>query len=47
MAEMYPDSSGEIRCLTGEELAIFKEYIDDGGAPHLTNPEPEELPTNI
>jgi len=46
MAEMYPDSSGEIRCLTGEELAIFKEYIDQGGKPQLTNPE-VELPTNI
>ena len=46
MAEMYPDSSGEIRCLTGEELAIYKEYIDQGGKPQLTNPEPdEELPT--
>ena len=47
MAEMYPDSSGEIRCLTGEELAIYKEYIEQGGKHQLTNPEPEELPTNI
>ena len=42
MAEMYPDSAGEIRCLPGEELAIYKEYIDQGGKPQLTNPEPEE-----
>jgi hypothetical protein len=41
MAEMYPNSSGEIRCLTGEELAIYKEYIDQGGKPELTTPEPE------
>ena len=46
MQEMYPDSAGEIRCLTGEELAIYKEYIEQGGKPQLTNPEPE-LPTNI
>ena len=39
MSEMYPDSAGEIRCLTGEELAIYKEYIDQGGKPQLTNPE--------
>jgi hypothetical protein len=45
MSEMYPDSAGEIRCLTGEELAIYKEYIDQGGKPQLTNPELPE--TNI
>jgi hypothetical protein len=45
MAEMYPDSSGEIRCLTGEELAIYKEYIEQGGKPQLTNPEPEPKPS--
>ena len=45
MSEMYPNSAGEIRCLTGEELAIYKEYIDQGGKPQLTNPELPE--TNI
>ena len=42
MSEMYPDSAGEVRCLTGEEMAIYKEYIDQGSKPQLTNPEPEE-----
>ena len=41
MSEMYPDSAGEIRCLTGEELEIYKEYIEQGGKPELTTPEPE------
>jgi len=47
MQEMYPDSAGEVWCLTPEELAVYREYIDKGGKPQLTNPEPEELPTNI
>ena len=42
MQEMYPDSAGEVHCLTDEDLAIYKEYIDQGGKPQLTNPEPEE-----
>ena len=42
MSEMYPNSAGEIHCLTDEDLAIYKEYIDQGGKPQLTNPEPEE-----
>ena len=46
MQEMYPDSAGEVHCLTDEDLAIYKEYIEQGGKPQLTNPEPE-LPTNI
>jgi len=45
MSEMYPDSAGEMRCFTREELAIYKEYIDQGGKPQLTNPELPE--TNI
>jgi len=42
MSEMYPNSSGEIRCLDEEDLAIYQEFIDQGGEPQLTNPEPEE-----
>ena len=30
---------GEVWCLTPEELAEYKEYIDQGGEPQLTNPE--------
>ena len=36
MQEMYPDSAGEIYCLTPEELAVYKKYIDEGGKPVLT-----------
>ena len=43
MQEMYPDSAGEVWCLTPEELAVYKEYIDQGGKPQLTNPEPTEI----
>jgi len=46
MSEMYPDSAGEVHCLDPEDLAVFKEYIEQGGKPQLTNPE-AELPTNI
>ena len=45
MQEMYPDSAGEVWCLTPEELATYREYIDQGGKPQLTNPELPE--TNI
>ena len=44
MQETYPDSAGEVYCLTDQELATYKEYIDQGGEPQLTNPEPAELP---
>ena len=44
MQEMYPDSAGEVYCLTDQELATYREYIDQGGEPQLTNPEPAELP---
>ena len=47
MQETYPDSAGEVWCLTPEKLAVYKEYIDQGGKPQLTNPEPAELPTDI
>jgi hypothetical protein len=44
MQEMYPDSAGEVHCLTDEELAVYREFIDQGGKPQLKNPEPAELP---
>ena len=45
MSEIYPNSSGEVWCLTPEELALYRDYIDQGGKPELTNPELPE--TNI
>jgi hypothetical protein len=36
MQEMYPDSAGEVHCLTPKELAVYKKYIDEGGKPVLT-----------
>ena len=47
MQETYPDSAGEVYCLTDQELATYREYIDQGGEPQLTNPEPAELPTDV
>jgi hypothetical protein len=41
MSEIYPNSAGEVWCLTPEELAAYREYIDQGGKPQLTNPEPQ------
>ena len=40
MQEMYPDSAGEVHCLTPKELAVYKKYIDEGGKPVLTKKEP-------
>ena len=45
MQETYPDSAGEVYCLTDEELAVYREFIDQGGKPQLANPELPE--TNI
>lgn len=45
MSEMYPNSSGEIRCLDDREIELYQEFIDQGGEPQLTNPELPE--TNI
>ena len=45
MSEIYPNSSGEVWCFTPEELALYRDYIDQGGKPQLTNPELPE--TNI
>ena len=47
MQETYPDSAGEVYCLTDQELATYREYIDQGGKPQLANPEPAELPTEV
>ena len=44
MQETYPDSAGEVHCLTDEELAVYREFLDQGGKPQLKNPEPAELP---
>ena len=41
MSEIYPNSSGEVWCFTPEELAAYREFIDQGGKPELTTPEPE------
>ena len=41
MQETYPDSAGEVYCLTDQELATYRAYIDQGGEPQLTNPEPQ------
>jgi hypothetical protein len=43
MQETYPNSSGEVWCLTPEELAVYRDYIDQGGKPVLTNPRPAEI----
>jgi hypothetical protein len=41
MQETYPDSAGEVWCLTPEKLEAYREYIDQGGKPELTTPEPQ------
>ena len=41
MQETYPDSSGEVYCLTDQELATYREFIDRGGRPALSLKHPE------
>ena len=41
MQETYPDSAGEVYCLTDQELATYREYIDQGGRPALSLKHPE------
>ena len=43
MQEIYHNSAGEMWCLNPEELAAYREYIDQGGKPQLTKPEPAEI----
>ena len=40
MQEMYPESAGEVHCLTPKELSAYKKYINEGGKPVLTKKEP-------
>ena len=38
MKEAYPDSAGNIFCMTEEEAKIYHDYIQDGGKIELNLP---------
>ena len=47
MKEVYSTSAGEIHCLNSEEIAIYKEFLDNGGKPELSYDHPQHNKSNI
>ena len=36
MIDVYPDSAGEIHCMTEEIFEDYKQFLEEGGKPELT-----------
>ena len=47
MQEVYSTSAGEIHCLTPDETAIYKEFLDNGGKPELSYDHPEHNKSSV
>ena len=47
MKDVYSTSAGEIHCLTQEETAVYKEYLNNGGKPELSLDHPQHSNNNI
>ena len=47
MKDVYSTSAGEIHCLDQNEIAIYKEYIDNGGKPELSEGHPQHQKSSI
>ena len=47
MKDVYPNSSGEIHCLTEQETAGYKEYLKNGGKPELSFDHPGKTNSSI
>tara|TARA_B100001778_G_C18578312_1_gene626127 strand:- start:967 stop:1233 length:267 start_codon:yes stop_codon:yes gene_type:complete len=47
MQEVYPNTSGEIHCLSEEDYATYKAFIDNGGKPSLSLQHPENTKNSI
>ena len=47
MRDVYTDSSGEIHCLSEEDYAVYKAFIDNGGNPSLSLSHPENKRSEI
>ena len=41
MMNTYPDSAGEIYCMTESEFNNYYQFLEDGGNPSITNPNPD------
>ena len=47
MQDVYMSSAGEIHCLSEEDYAEYKVYIDNGGKPSLSLRHPENTNSSI
>ena len=47
MKDVYSTSAGEIHCLDQKEIAIYKEYLDNGGKPQLSFDHPQHQKSSI
>ena len=47
MKDVYSTSAGEIHCLTQEEIATYKEYLDNGGKVELSYDHPQHQKSSI
>ena len=42
MMDVYPDSAGEIHCMTEQIFEDYKQFLEEGGKPELTTtPNPD------
>ena len=39
MMDVYPDSAGEIHCMSGEEFNKYYNFLQNGGKPTLSSEE--------
>ena len=40
MIDAFPESSGEIHCMSQEELADYNRFLENGGKPSINPPSP-------
>ena len=47
MRDLYVNSSGEIHCLTSEQIQQYRQFIDNGGKVELSLQHPENQEAEI
>ena len=47
MKDAYPNSAGNIYCMTPDEAKTYRDYIENGGEIELDLPEPDPEQTAI
>ena len=40
MVDVYPNSSGEIHCMTEGEFEDYIQFLEEGGKPSIAMPDP-------